>query len=137
MAGLNAESLFSIFSQGDEEVYKEHGVEDILDNSFVLIGMVIKSVENYYIIDQIYTQKYKKDYELFRDDLKLKYFSRLLTYLKRINVANMGVISSLRGEFDDSSIQYSFNELLIFFEEREMYEECAEIISVLNAIFDK
>ena len=36
MQKLNPHTLFSIFEKGDEEVYKEHGAEDLLDNPFVL-----------------------------------------------------------------------------------------------------
>lgn len=40
MNKLDPHSLFSIFEKGDEEVYKEHGEEDVLDNPFVLMNMV-------------------------------------------------------------------------------------------------
>ena len=42
MQPLDKNTLFSIFEVGDEEIYKEHGVEDQLNNPFVLMGMVLK-----------------------------------------------------------------------------------------------
>ena len=41
MKRLDGHSLFSIFEKGDEQIYKDLGVEDQLDNTFVLFGMVI------------------------------------------------------------------------------------------------
>ena len=40
MKKLNSNDIFNIFSLGDEEVYKEHKIEDIMQDSFVLFGMV-------------------------------------------------------------------------------------------------
>ena len=74
MKKLDTNQLFDIFQMGDEEIYKEHQVEDVLDNSLVLFGMVIKGVENYYIIDQLYQKKYQEQYDSVRDSIKLKYF---------------------------------------------------------------
>ena len=50
MQPLDPHTLFSIFEQGDEDIYKEHGLEDTLNNPFVLTGMVLRGVENYHII---------------------------------------------------------------------------------------
>ena len=36
MQPLNPHTLFSIFEKGDEEIYKEHNMEELLDNPFVL-----------------------------------------------------------------------------------------------------
>ena len=62
MQKLDPHTLFSIFEQGDEEVYREHNVEDVLKNPYVLIGMVVTGVENFYFMDKLYALKHKEDY---------------------------------------------------------------------------
>ena len=52
MKKLNSDDLFNIFSIGDEEIYREHKIEDLMDNTFILFGMVVRGVENYFIIDK-------------------------------------------------------------------------------------
>ena len=70
MHKLDPHTLFSIFEQGDEEVYKENDVEDLLDNPFVLIGMVVTGVENFYMIDKMYTLKHEEEYGRVRDKIR-------------------------------------------------------------------
>ena len=54
MNKLDPHSLFQIFEQGDEEVYKEHDQEDVLNNPFVLMNMVTRGLENYELMCALY-----------------------------------------------------------------------------------
>ena len=137
MKKLNSDDLFNIFSVGDEEVYKEHKVEDLLDNSFILLGMAIRGVENYFIIDKIYANRYGKDYDSVRDSIKLKYFNGLVNYLERINLSQSDTLLELLDEFGPQAIKYALEELLEFYEEREYYEKCAIIFKFYNLFFKK
>lgn len=125
MKKLSTNQLFDIFEKGDEEIYKEHGVEDLLDNTFILFGMVVRGVENYYIIDQLYSTRYTDQYLEIRDSIKLKYFSGLMNYLERIQDIPTDLVPLIEEEFDKQSIQYAFNELMDLFIEVEYYEKCA------------
>ena len=124
--------LFSIFQVGDEEVYKEHGVEDILDDTFVLFGMVIRGVENYYIIDQLYTTRYGEQYLSSRDSIKLQYFNGLVKYLERIKEMEQDFIDMIEDEFGEGAIHYAFQEMIDFYVSIEYYEQC----SILKKYFD-
>lgn len=137
MKKLNSNDLFDIFSQGDEAVYRENQVEDILDNSFVLFGMVVKGVENYFIIDKIYTNKYGEDYISVSDSIKLKYFNSLVKYLERINISQLDTVVELGEEFGLQSIKYALEEMLDFYQEKEYYEKCAIIFKFHNLFFIK
>lgn len=132
MKRLDSESLFNVFLQGDEEVYKEHNVEEILDNSFVLFGMVVKGVENFYIIDQLYKNRYGEQYERIRESTKLKYLLGLMRYLERIEVIPSDTLHILQEELGLQAINYALEEMLGFFEEIEYYEQC----SLLKKYFD-
>ena len=86
MQELNPDSLFSIFEAGDEEVYKENNVGYLLKNPYVLIGMVVRGIDNYKLMDIIYTRNYPKVYKLHRSKVKLKYYTNLYSYLTRIDI---------------------------------------------------
>ena len=124
MKDLDSESLFNIFSQGDEQIYQEHGVSQILDNSFILFGMVVRGVENYYIIDQLYQTKYKQQYDSVRESIKLKYFIGLMRYLDRIDELHLDTLSMIEDEFGLQAIKYALEEMLDLFEKIEYYEQC-------------
>lgn len=128
MKKLNTNQLFDIFQIGDEEVYREHQAEDVLDNSFVLFGMVIKGVENYYIIDQLYEKRYGEQYDSVRDSIKLKYFIGLVRYLERIEEIPEDTLHIIEDEFGLQAIDYALQEMLDLFIEVEHYEKCTVLV---------
>lgn len=134
MKKLNTNQLFNIFQIGDEEVYREHQVEDVLDNSFVLFGMVVKGVENYYIIDQLYQKRYGEQYDCVRDSIKLKYFIRLVRYLERIKEIPGDTLHTIEDEFGLQAIDYALQEMLDLFIEEEYYEKCT-VLSKFQQLF--
>ena len=134
MKKLDTDQLFNIFQMEDEEVYREHQSEDVLDNSFVLFGTVVKGVENYYIIDQLYKKRYGQQYDCVRDSIKLKYFTGLMRYLERIEEIPGGTVIALQDEFGLQSINYTLQEILNLFIEVEYYEKCT-ILSKFQQLF--
>lgn len=134
MKKLNTNQLFDIFSIGDEEVYKEHQVEDVLNNSFVLFGMAVKGVENYYIIDQLYEKRYGEQYDSVRESIKLKYFIGLVRYLERIEEIPEDTLHIIEDEFGIQAIDYALQEMLDLFIEVEYYEKCS-ILSKFQQLF--
>jgi hypothetical protein len=56
MNKIDPNTLFAIFEQGDEKIYKEHGQEEVLKNPYVLLGMVTRGVENYGLMDIMYSR---------------------------------------------------------------------------------
>jgi hypothetical protein len=115
-------------------VYREHQSENVLDNTFVLFGTVVKGVENYYIIDQLYEKRYGQQYDCVRDSIKLKYFIGLMRYLERIEEIPEVTIVSLQDEFGLQSINYALQEILDLFIEEEYYEKCI-ILSKFQQLF--
>ncbi len=137
MHKLDPHTLFSIFEKGDEEVYRENDVEDLLDNPYVLIGMVVTGVENFYMIDKMYTLKHEEEYGRVRDKIKLKYFTKLCGYLDRVTPLEMEVAYSIGADYElDRAIQ-AMNDLLFFFENIEMYEKCAKIKEYTDLLINK
>ncbi len=137
MHKLDPHTLFSIFEQGDEEIYRENNVEELLDNPYVLIGMVVTGVENFYMIDKMYTLRHAEEYGRVRETIKLKYFLKLFKYLDRVTPVEMDVVYRIGSDFElDRSID-AINDLLFFFEEMEHYEKCAKIKHYSDLLVNK
>ena len=135
MKKLNSDDLFNIFSIGDEEIYKEHKIEDMMDNTFILFGMVVRGVENYFIIDKMYASRFQERYDSVRENIKLKYYNGLVNYLERIEALQSDTVLFLEDEFGSQAIKYALEEMLEFYKELEMYEKCAVIFKFYELFF--
>ena len=127
MQPIDPHSLFAIFEQGDEQVYKEHGMEDALKNPFVLMGMVMKGVENYYMMDIMYVRQYPDQYRHVREAVKQKYFTKLYGYLTRIDSTKFETFYRIGESFEKDDVFLALDTIRTFFEEIEHYEKCAVI----------
>ncbi len=137
MNKLNPHTLFSIFEKGDEEVYKENQMEGLLDNPYVLIGMVVSGVENYYFIDEIYTNKDPKRYAKVKSNIKYKYFTKVFKYLTRLSLDELDTKYGIGTDYElDRSIN-ALNDLLFYFEDMEEYEKCALIFQYTDLLYSK
>ena len=127
MQPVDPHKLFSLFEKGDEEVYKEHGVEDALKNPYVLMGMVLEGMENYQLMDVMYMHKYPDKYKNVRRITKYKYFSKLYGYLTRIDSTKFESIYKIGESFEIGNVFKGLDDLRDFFELIEHYEKCAVI----------
>ena len=127
MQKMDPNALFSIFEQGDEQVYKENGVEDTLNNPYVLMGMVLKGLENFSIMDMMYTRRYPDEYKEVKSAIKYKYYSRLYGYLTRINLDNLENIYKIGESFASDRVFIALESLKYYYQRIEYYERCAVI----------
>lgn len=124
MQPLDPHTLFSIFEKGDEEVYREHGMTDVLNNPYVLMGMVVRGMENFHMIDMMYSKRYPEEYKEVKSKVKDKYYNKLYLYLTRIDSTKFEAIYTIGTSFDISEVHNSLYELLQYFESKEEYEKC-------------
>ncbi len=134
---LDPHSLFSIFEHGDEEIYKEHNVTAVLDNPYVVIGMVTRSVQNYYIMEAMYRRTHKEQYDRARPRIKYKYYSKLFAYLKRLEISSFKTIYCIGDGYDLNSTLFAMDDLLKYFESIEFYERCAFIKPFIDVLESK
>lgn len=127
MQPIDPHMLFSIFEQGDEEVYKEHGMEDALKNPFVLMGMVLRGVENYHMMDMMYSRQYPQQYKNVRSQVKYKYFNKLFLYLNRIDSTKFETFYRIGESFEKEDVYVGLEQIKYYFESLEEYEKCAVI----------
>ena len=136
MQQLDPHTLFSIFEQGDEAVYKENGVEEVLSNPYVLMGMVIRGLENYQIMDNMYLRSYPEQYKEVRSIVKLKYYNGLYQYLTRVNLDTFNPKYTIGESYDSQDVLFGLDTMLHYYEELEMYEKCAVIKKFMDLVRD-
>ena len=136
MQPINPHSLFSIFEQGDEEVYKEHGVEEHLDNPFVLMGMVLRGINNYHLMDIMYMRQYPEQYKGVRKVTKYKYYNKLLSYLTKIDSTNFDTIYKIGESFETGQAFIGLDTLRRYYESIEQYEKCAIVKRYQDLLID-
>ena len=137
MNKLDPHTLFSIFEQGDEEIYKEHNVLGVLDNPYVLIGMVVTGVENFALIDGMYLLKYKEKYAKVREGIRHKYYIKLFGYLQRLEDSNIEEIYTIGEDYELTRSIDALLELQIYFQKLEYYEKCKVISRFSDLLIGK
>ena len=135
MKPIDPQSLFNLFEVGDEEVYKEHEVEDVLQNPYVLMGMVVRGLENYQLLDKLYLRNHKKHYSNVREDVKFKYFCKIYKYLSRINPNKFESKYVITENYDVVKVNVILNEFLTYFEGIEHYEKCAVVKKYIDLLY--
>ena len=134
MNKLDPHSLFQIFEQGDEEVYKEHGQEDVLSNPFVLMNMVTRGLENYELMCALYIRNYPKEFIRVEPTIKLKYYNKLYGYLLRIDVDSVEDIYGIGDSYERKDAQTALETLLRYYEFKEQYEKCGIIVKYIEML---
>lgn len=137
MNKLDPHTLFSIFEQGDEEIYREHNITGVLDNPYVLIGMVVTGVENFHLIDKMYLLKYGEKYARVRKTVKYKYFNRLYQYLTRVDPNELQDEYTIGDDYEIDRGINSLTDLLFFYQTKEQYEKCIVIKRFNDLLIDK
>ena len=134
MKKLDSQNLFKAFSlEGDET----NELPEVPNDSFILFGTVLRGVESFYIIDQLYQMRYKDQYELVREKIKLKYFTGLMKYIDRIDDMSLDTVMYIEDEFGGQAIKYALEEMLQFFEQIEYYEQCITLKKYFDIFLQK
>ena len=138
MNKLDPHTLFSLFEQGDEEVYKEHGVESALSNPYVILNMVTRGMDNYSIMDMLYMKNNPVSYKQVRSNVKFKYFTKLFNYLDRLNIESIRDTKYVIGEsYDLPNLIAKLDDLRLYFEEYELYEKCLVIKNTIDLLYEQ
>ena len=135
MKKIDKTNVFDLFEIQDEQVYQDNGVSDILHDSYVLFGMAIKGVENYYIMEMMYRNRYGQQFDHVQDSIKTKYFIQLMRYISRIDISHVETLYQYKDIFGLQSINYALSQMIELFEQKEMYEYCAVLLKFYNVFF--
>lgn len=99
---------------------------------YIIITAIVKGVENFYIISQIYTKKYGEQFERIEHSVKHKYYNRLFNHLEKFNERKLEHLEHALA-VGKGAMAWAMTDLMDFFEEVEEYEKCARLRDIMNA----
>lgn len=134
MNKLDPNTLFSIFDQGDEQIYQDHGLDNLLSLPYIRLGMVVTGVDSYTTLDMLYRTRFKQQYDQVRERIKHKYFSKLYNYLTSVTLHQTITTCKEADKLEKEGAYRAFNDLLSYFESIEEYEKCTEIMKYITII---
>ena len=134
MQKLDPNKLFSLFEATDEQVYSENHAEDLLKNPYVLMGMVVRGMENFQLLHDMYTYKYGEEYKNVVPVVRHRYFRRLYGFLDRITFEDYSHKYMIGKDFDVKSVYRCLYTLLKYFEQEEEYMKCAKIKKYMDLL---
>ena len=132
MHKINPDKLFSIFESNDSEEYEKNEVKHLLDNPYIILGMVTKNMENYEVLAVRYSMQFGEAYEKVADKIKTAYFNRLYEFVERVTDRHLDEIHPCGDYYDISRLISALTKLLQYYEEREMYMRCATIKKLID-----
>lgn len=130
-------SFFDMFDYSDERDLERAGaieaLSDFLEHPYIIFGSVIRGMENYYIVREMYSRKYGDKFAAIEEQLQNKYFNRLYTMLERFDESNSShILEAQRFERHESG--WALLELRQYFENIEDYEKCIKVQSVFTTL---
>ena len=134
MKKINVDTIFKVFDQDDRSIYLEEGLESLLEDDDILLNLVVRGLENYWLLDEIYTNKEPVRYEKIKYKVKDKFYNKMYGFLKKVNLNNLECFYSTVQDLGYGSIQISLQDLLNHFIDLEEYEKCSYINKVLKLI---
>ena len=134
---IDKNKLFSIFEKGDEEIYEEHGLSEVLLNPFVLLNMTVRGIENFQLMNLMYSRNYPEEYSKVKLAIKYRYYSRLYSYLAKIKLEDTEDTFTIGDSYNVESTFLALEDLKGYFEELEEFEKCALLKKYLNFLLEK
>ena len=134
MKKMNLDNVFEIFNQDDEQVYEQAGMKFLMEDDTVLLNTVVRGIETYWKLDDIYTNKFPDQYETVREKVRRRYFNKMFKYLVRINLKKLEPFFDTVGDLGYGTVENSLNEYIEHFVDLEEYEKCAKIKKVLDIV---
>ena len=133
MKELDPSKLFDLFDK-EEEVSQDPQQRTLIGNKnpFILMGMVVRGVENFYILQEIHSNKNNRE-DLSKEEkrkvIKYSYYKSLFKYIQRINQDSMLDLEQCLIH-DLEIITLALSDILSLFESYEEYEKCSIIKSL-------
>ena len=100
------------------------------------MNMVVRGLENYKVMDQMYMHQYPKQYRTTRKAIQYKYFNKLLSYLTRIDVNKFENKFKIGDSYEIMHNTYMLQNLMYYYEGLEQYEKCAKLKKIIDKIKD-
>lgn len=136
MKQLDPHSVFQFFDKDDVQIHKEHGQEDVFDNPSFWLGMVVRGVDNYHLMDKVQARRYGERYTDLAPRIKYKFYAKLVEHLKRIDITKHPKLYSDAKAVGFRNVLNALDHLRRYFEGFEEYERCATIKLYIDTVYE-
>jgi len=133
MKDIDSGKILEIFNNTASGVDHDESLQDVHSHGYIILGMVIRGVENYYILNQLMSKRYGEDFKKVEENVKRIYFTRLYKYLENFNLKDSLHLSQAL-EHSPSGIAYGLDNLIEVFEFYQEYEKCARVLEIKNSL---
>lgn len=133
MKDINPGKILEIFNDTASGVDHDDSLQDVHSHGYIILGMVIRGVENYYILNELMSKRYGEDFKKVEESVKRIYFTRLYKYLENFNLKDSLHLSQAL-KHSPSGIAYGLDNLIEVFEFYQEYEKCARVLEIKNSL---
>ena len=131
---MDIDNIFRVFAADDDDIFREEeNAAELLDNDFIKVGTLIKGMENYILLDKMYSLKFGTSYESKRESIKRKYYLGLVQNLPRPEELHSNTLNDLVDEFGKKVLAFSLSNLIDYFVEIEDFDPCITLKAYLDA----
>jgi hypothetical protein len=127
MKEINLNELYKIFEKDDLEVYEKHSLQDIFREESVIFSTVVRSITNFFTLEESQRGKFKEEYSKIQDKVKFKYFCKYFNLLNSLPQPTHQAIDPSVLDLGLETIIENLQLLLEFFISIEHYEKCSRI----------
>lgn len=131
---INFEKIKDLFTKKDEEVYKEHNLQHLLEDPYVIFNTAIRGVTLYNLLDGTYRIRYPKEYPVVESSVRNNQFAYLYQLIVKVPLDDPKVFSDTKLDLGEGVVRDSLNQLLQHFIDLEEYEKCSVIKNYLEII---
>lgn len=130
---MDINNIFRVFAADDDDIFREEeNAAELLDNDFIKVGTLIKGMENYILLDRMYSLKFGTSYESKRESIKRKYYLGLVQNLPRPEELHSNTLDDLVDEFGKKVLAFSLSNLIDYFVEVEDFDPCITLKAYLD-----
>lgn len=101
------------------------------------MGMVVRGLQNFLLIDQIYSHRHPEQYSNVKKQLQYKYYCRLFSYLQRIQSKDFDEAYQVGDDYQVVDTYIALDHLREYFQNLEEYEKCAVIKTFIDVLVDR
>ena len=96
--------------------------------------MVVRGVDNWHLMDILYTRRQGEEYANVREQVQLQYFTKLCKYLTKLDFNKFETVYTIGESFDRDEVEKALNIILDVFISFEHYEKCATVKKFLDLL---
>lgn len=127
MKNLNIDNIFSAFDSEHDSDQPNNNIDQVDDQCYRAFAKLFTGVENFYMLDYLYTTRYQQSYNSVRQTIQVKCYSILLQNVDRYGKLQSDTVKKLKDQFGKSVIEFALNDMLDCFLQIENYEACSKI----------